>query len=66
MKTCAHCGRRFSVGASMTVGTHTYPLCHPNSGIDCYKAVTVYGELIGARRPDWNYVLDYGHPDLLP
>jgi hypothetical protein len=56
MKTCAHCGKQFEVGGSLTIGgtlnkgSVTYPLCHPNEGGDCYRLVTVYGEPVGARK----------------
>ncbi len=32
-------------------GGRTHPLCHPDTGLDCYRLVTVYGEPIGARKP---------------
>lgn len=49
-KTCAHCGKRFQVGGSLTRDGKTYPLCHPDEGLDCYHLVTVYGEEIGSRK----------------
>ena len=48
VKTCAHCGRQFSIGGSIYRDGVTYPLCHV-SGQDCYHLVTVYGEEIGSR-----------------
>lgn len=49
MKTCAHCGKQFRIGGSLYRDGSTYPLCHPNEGLDCYHLVTVYGEEIGSR-----------------
>ena len=57
---CAHCGRRLerfegSVSA-VTLGSgeapRNYWVCHPDDPklIDCYRLVTVYNELLGARR----------------
>lgn len=48
---CAHCGRPGPMHASLLRGGRTFPLCHPDDGLDCYRLVTVYSEPIGARKP---------------
>lgn len=49
MYSCAHCGTRFRYGGFLHRDGVTYPLCHPNEGLDCYRLVTVYDEEIGSR-----------------
>lgn len=57
---CAHCGRPGPMHASLLRGGRTFPLCHPDDGLDCYRLVTVYGEPIGSRKPGRE---DHGAPD---
>ena len=57
---CAHCGRRLErLEASVAVvrlGSGDTPrnvqVCHPDDPalLDCYRLVTVYGELVGQRK----------------
>lgn len=48
MQTCGHCGRKANVIEAWASGVK---LCHPNTGLDCYRLVTVYGETVGDRLP---------------
>lgn len=45
---CALCGRFFPHFVEATVGG--MPLCHPDSGQDCYRLVTVYGRAVADGR----------------
>lgn len=64
--TCDHCGRqRQTMAGSSELGLtgerQTYRLCHPDfadhpiyepngNNPDCYRLVTVYGEILGSRK----------------
>lgn len=65
---CAHCGRPGPMHASLLRGGRTFPLCHPDDGLDCYRLVTVYGEPIGARKPgrELEHALDPSNPRDMP
>lgn len=41
-KTCAHCGNPMQGSAGLTLANTHYYLCHPDTGMDCYRLVTVF------------------------
>lgn len=45
---CAHCGR---VSDRLEAMVNDRWVCHPDTGMDCYRLVTVWHEPIGARLP---------------
>lgn len=47
MNTCSHCGL-LALGYSTVDGD---VLCHPDTGMDCYKLVTVYHHVMPCDEP---------------
>jgi hypothetical protein len=41
-KRCQHCSGIVIGHATVYFDDKSYPVCHPNTGLDCYKLVTIY------------------------
>lgn len=39
---CVHCSGIVLGYSTLDVDNKTYRVCHPNTGLDCYKLMTVY------------------------
>lgn len=41
-RICTHCQQPQRGFASLTLSGIEFPLCHPDTGMDCYRLVTIY------------------------